>query len=196
MRHLVFDRAGAEEFIAQLLCSRGRRLPRLRRAGHAGRLLPLLRNVGAGRRLRRCRLPRRRPAAASACRGGGYAVRAATDPRGLARGPLRRPAQGRPLPADRQQPLPLRRAASIYLADRLGSLDSFREYAAGGVLAPSAALFCEVAGSHERVGGALDGVRVAPFEDSRAAVVEAGGALAYKSTDVHWVNRRRSIYAA
>jgi Glycosyltransferase sugar-binding region containing DXD motif len=83
---------------------------------------------------------------------------------------------------------------SIYLAGRLGSLDAFLEYAAGGVLEPSAGLFCEVAGSQERVAAALAGVRISPFEESRAAVVEAGGELAYKSTDVHWVNYRRSIF--
>ncbi|HEX6687816.1 MAG TPA: glycosyltransferase [Solirubrobacterales bacterium] len=82
---------------------------------------------------------------------------------------------------------------SLYLVDRLGSLEAFRDYARGGILAPSADLFCEVVGSYERVAAALAGVDVSPFPDSRSAVI-ADGRLAYKSTDVHWVNHRSTIF--
>ena len=83
---------------------------------------------------------------------------------------------------------------SLYLADRLGSLDAFREYAAAGVLAPSAELFCEVVGDAARVAAAFRGVRIEPFEQTRAAVVEMGGRLAYKATEDHWRNHRGSIW--
>jgi hypothetical protein len=83
---------------------------------------------------------------------------------------------------------------SIYLADRLGSLEAFLDYASAGVLATSAELFCEVAGSRERVSTALAGVRTLPFEQSREVVVEAGGTLAYKSTEAWWVNYPTSIF--
>jgi len=85
---------------------------------------------------------------------------------------------------------------SVYLLDRLGSFDAFLDYAAGGILRPSADLFCEVVGNQERVVAALDGVRMLPFADSRSAVRETRGQLAYKSTDAHWVNHRGSIFKA
>lgn len=84
---------------------------------------------------------------------------------------------------------------AMYLLDRLGSIDAFLDYAAGGVLGPTATLFCEVVGSHERVAAALADVQISPFAETREAVIEAGESLAYKSTDVHWVNHRRSIFS-
>lgn len=84
---------------------------------------------------------------------------------------------------------------ALYLAHHLGSLDAYREYAADGVLAPAAELFCEVVGSPGRVAAAFEGVRILPFEETRAVVREAGDELAYKATDVHWLHHRRSIFA-
>jgi hypothetical protein len=85
---------------------------------------------------------------------------------------------------------------SLYLLDRLGSRDAFLDYAAAGILAPAADLLCEVVESHERVAAAFEGVDIVPFESSRVALLEAGGELAYKATEAHWVNRGdSSIFA-
>lgn len=83
---------------------------------------------------------------------------------------------------------------SLYLIDRLGSLDAFREYVADGILAASADLCCEVVGDPARITAAFAEVSILPFERSRELVLEAGDALAYKATEVHWVNNRRSIF--
>lgn len=84
---------------------------------------------------------------------------------------------------------------SVYLLDRLGSFDAFLEFAAAGALAPSARLFCEVVGDPGRAAEALDGIRVAPFECTREALLEVVDELEYKSTEVHWRNRRGSIFS-
>lgn len=83
---------------------------------------------------------------------------------------------------------------SLYLAARLDSLDAFGEYAADGILAPAASVFREVVSSSDRVAAAFDGVRISPFEETRAVLAEAGDELAYKSTEVHWRRHRRSIF--
>jgi Glycosyltransferase sugar-binding region containing DXD motif len=53
---------------------------------------------------------------------------------------------------------------SIYLLNELGSLDAFIEYAAGGVLEPSASLFCEVVGDHAKIDRIWDGIGIWPLE--------------------------------
>lgn len=53
---------------------------------------------------------------------------------------------------------------SMYLLDRLGSIDAFIDYTSGSGLEPSARLFCEVAGSHDKVAAALSAVAIRPRE--------------------------------
>jgi hypothetical protein len=54
---------------------------------------------------------------------------------------------------------------SMYLLNRLGSIDSFLAYAKGTGLEPSATLFCDVVGSHSAVATAMAEVAVRPRQE-------------------------------
>lgn len=84
---------------------------------------------------------------------------------------------------------------SLYLVERLGSFEAFREHVADGILATSAELLCEVAGSPRRVAAAFAGVEISPFPECRASLTEVASSLPYKQTDAHWVNHRGTIFS-
>jgi Glycosyltransferase sugar-binding region containing DXD motif len=59
---------------------------------------------------------------------------------------------------------------SIYLLDRLGSLDAFLEYTKDSVLEPTSRLFCEVVASHATAAQALAGIEILPRRERSAWV--------------------------
>jgi len=86
---------------------------------------------------------------------------------------------------------------SMYLLDRLGSIDAFIDYTAGSGLDPSARLFCEIAGSHDRVAAALSGVAIQPREkESEAWMRYLGDPVPGEPVTPHWTGLTEGIFRA
>ncbi|MET0306460.1 MAG: hypothetical protein ABW196_09570 [Solirubrobacterales bacterium] len=83
---------------------------------------------------------------------------------------------------------------SIYLLQRLGSIDAFMRFAEGTVLDSTAALFCEVVGDWSRVDDALDGVEMAPVEKIDKRVLRHVGVPRSEMDGAHWSTPEGSIF--
>lgn len=83
--------------------------------------------------------------------------------------------------------------ALCYMRD-WGSFDAFIEGVTGSFFEPFGELFCEVVGDYDRLVEAFEGVRVSPRERMLVWVRDPEHPLAYKETDVHWLNHRAQIF--
>lgn len=83
---------------------------------------------------------------------------------------------------------------SMYLLDRLGSIDAFIQYSAGSILEPSAHLFCEIVEDPARVEVMLDKVAIRSRSESRSWVVPVVVPRPESGADVHWQRFAGSIF--
>jgi hypothetical protein len=81
---------------------------------------------------------------------------------------------------------------SMYLLDRLGSVDAFLDYVDGTALEPSAGLFCEVVGGHPTVADALTGVDIRLRQERDAWVSPLSGPK--PGEQPHWIAFEGSIF--
>ncbi len=79
---------------------------------------------------------------------------------------------------------------SMYLLDRLGSVDAFLDYVDGSALEPSASLFCELVGGHSTVATVLSGVDIRPASRETCLGVPAAPAEARRAASLDSLRRQ------